>query len=338
MGNTFGKKKKKVKFKLTPQQIKEYITDDGSVDMNKLRDEYDATNENKKKKPVKKKSVKKKKDKPKIREEIVVLDEVDNIEITEKKQKEEIVVLDETDNIEITEKEDDDDEDEEEEEGNDEEEVEQEDIELITDKQEEPDKSDKPNKPEEHVRIAKPAFDTLVEALYDAGIKANRNVQVSNLYHLDWYFENFQETLESKDDDVVEILEEQNKILSENILQPRMVKIRVPSDDPNNEEKWRVIEVPLFTLVKHNSLKIDTMDVELKFNMGKIIKKTEIKKNKFHSNNGKEKKPLIKKKWKIRIATPIRDNSNFATLKIKFTYDSPLESMTRLTEKYDRFL
>jgi len=117
-----------------------------------------------------------------------------------------------------------------------------------------------------------------------------------------------------------------------------MVKIRVPSDDPNSTEKWRVVEIPLFTLVKHNSLKIDTMDVELKFNMGKIIKKTEIKKNKFHSNNDKEKKPLIKKKWKIRIATPIRDHSNFATLKIKFTYDSPLESMTRLTEKYDRFL
>ena len=329
MGNTFGKKKKKVKFKLTPQQIKEYITDDGSVDMNKLRDEYDATNENKKKKTVKKKPVKKKKDKPKIREEIVVLDEADNIEITEKEQKEEIVVLDEDDNIEITEKDNEDEE---------ELEVEQEDIELITDKQEERDKTDKPNKPEEHVRIAKPAFDTLVEALYDAGVKASRNVQVSNLYHLDWYFENFQETLESKDDDVEEILEEQNKILSENVLQPRMVKIRVPSDDPNSTEKWRVVEIPLFTLVKHNSLKIDTMDVELKFNMGKIIKKTEIKKNKFHSNNDKEKKPLIKKKWKIRIATPIKENSNFATLKIKFTYDSPLESMTRLTEKYDRFL
>jgi len=329
MGNTFGRKKKKVKFKLTPQQIKEYITDDGSVDMNKLRDEYDATNENKKKKTVKKKPVKKKKDKPKIREEIVVLDEADNIEITEKEQKEEIVVLDEDDNIEITEKDNEDEE---------ELEVEQEDIELITDKQEERDKTDKPNKPEEHVRIAKPAFDTLVEALYDAGVKASRNVQVSNLYHLDWYFENFQETLESKDDDVEEILEEQNKILSENVLQPRMVKIRVPSDDPNSTEKWRVVEIPLFTLVKHNSLKIDTMDVELKFNMGKIIKKTEIKKNKFHSSNSKEKKPLIKKKWKIRIATPVRNNSNFATLKIKFTYDSPLESMTRLTEKYDRFL
>ncbi len=302
MGNTFTRKKKKIKFKLTPDQIKEYITDDGAIDMNKLRNEYDATSENKKKtpvkkKPVKKKPVKKNKDIPKIREEIVVLHEDDNIEITEKEKNEE----------------------------NDEEEleVEQEDIELIT---------------EEHVRIAKPAFDTLVEALYDAGIKANRNVQVSNLYHLDWYFENFKDTLEAKDGDVEEILEEQNKILSENILRPRMIKIRVPSDDANSEEKWRVVEIPLFTLVKHNSLKIDTMDIELKFNMGKIIKKTELKKNKFHSINGKEKKPLVKKKWKIRIATPIRDNSNFATLKIKFTYDSPLESMTRLTEKYDRFL
>ena len=306
MGNTFSRKKKKVKFKLTPQQIKEYITDDGAIDMSKLRDEYDGKNVNKKKTPIKKTKKKPKK----IREEIVVLDEADNIEITEKDDEEE-----ENDEEEF--------------------EVEQEDIELITDKQEEP---DKPDKSDEHVKISKPAFDTLVEALYDAGIKANRNVQVSNLYHLDWYFENFQDTLETKDGDVEEILEEQNKILSENILQPRMVKIRVPSDDANSSEKWRVIEIPLFTLVKHNSLKIDTMDIELKFNMGKIIKKTELKKNKFHSISGEEGKMLTKKKWKIRIATPVRDNSNFATLKIKFTYDSPLESMTRLTERYDRFL
>ena len=45
MGNTFSRKKKKVKFKLTPQQIKEYITDDGAIDMSKLRNEYDATSE-----------------------------------------------------------------------------------------------------------------------------------------------------------------------------------------------------------------------------------------------------------------------------------------------------
>lgn len=308
MGNTFSRKKKKLKFKLTPDQIKEYITDDGAIDMSKLRDEYDGKNENKKKTPVKKKS-KKTKNKPKIKEEIVVLQDDDNIEVTEKEEE-----IQDEENLENEEEEFD---------------VEEEDIELITD---EPDKSD------EHVKISKPAFDTLVEALYDAGIKANRNVQVSNLYHLDWYFENFQDTLETKDENVEKILEEQNKILSENILQPRMVKIRVPSDDANSSEKWRVIEIPLFTLVKHNSLKIDTMDIELKFNMGKIIKKTELKKNKFHSISGKKGKSLTKKKWKIRIATPVRDNSNFATLKIKFTYDSPLESMTRLTERYDRFL
>jgi rRNA maturation endonuclease Nob1 len=305
MGNTFTRKKKKVKFKLTPDQIKEYITDDGAIDMSKLRDEYDGKNENKKKTPIKKTKKKPKK----IMEEIVVLQDDDNIEVTEKQENKES-----EENLENEEEEF---------------EVEQEDIELIT---EEPDKS------EEHVRISKPAFDTLVEALYDSGVKASRNVQVSNLYHLDWYFENFKDTLETKNNDVEEILEEQNKILSENVLQPRMVKIRVPSDDPNSTEKWRVVEIPLFTLVKHNSLKIDTMDIELKFNMGKIIKKTELKKNKFHSISGKKGKALTKKKWKIRIATPVRDNSNFATLKIKFTYDSPLESMTRLTERYDRFL
>jgi len=48
MGNSFSSKKKK-KFKLTPEQIKEYITDDGVIDMDKLRDEYDNTTENKKK-------------------------------------------------------------------------------------------------------------------------------------------------------------------------------------------------------------------------------------------------------------------------------------------------
>tara|TARA_B100000745_G_C20128523_1_gene386631 strand:- start:86 stop:988 length:903 start_codon:yes stop_codon:yes gene_type:complete len=300
MGNTFSRKKKKVKFKLSPEQIKEYITDDGIIDMDKLRDEYDESGENKKKTNI---ETKVKKDKPKIKEEIVVIQDDDNFEISEKNENEN----DEKEEIE--------------------QEVDEKDVELVTE-----------DKPKEHVRIAKPAFDTLVEALYDAGIKANRSVQISNLYHLDWYFENLPDISKNNDENVEEILEEQNKILSENVLQPRMVKIRIPDPDPNNKTHWKIIEIPLFTLVKHNSLKIDTMDVELKFNMGKIVKKTELKKNKFHSIKATEGKPLIKKKWKIRIATPVRDNSNFATLKIKFSYDSPLESITRLTERYDRFL
>ena len=63
MGNTFTRKKKKVKFKLSSEQIKEYITDDGVIDMNKLRNEYDEKSENKKKTNI---ETKVKKDKPKI--------------------------------------------------------------------------------------------------------------------------------------------------------------------------------------------------------------------------------------------------------------------------------
>lgn len=299
MGNSFSGKKKK-KFKLTPEQIKEYITDDGVIDMDKLRDEYDNTTENKKKPEPKKK----KKQEIKFTEEIQIIQEDDNVQITENEP------IEDDNEFEVQEK----------------------DVELVVD-----------NEPEQNVRIAKPAFDTLVEALYDAGIKANRSVQISNLYHLDWYFENFKEVDEDDDEQpseekVEKIIEEKAKILNESVLQPRMVKIRIPSPDPNNEDNWKVIEVPLFTLVKHNSLKIDTMDVELKFNMGKIVKKTELKNNKFHHSSKKSVKPLTKKKWKIRIATPVRENSSFATLKIKFSYDSPLESITRLTERYDRFL
>ncbi len=268
--------------------------------MDKLRDEYDNTTENKKKPEPKKK----KKPEIKFTEEIQIIQEDDNVQITENEP------IEDDDEFEVQEK----------------------DVELVVD-----------NEPEQNVRIAKPAFDTLVEALYDAGIKANRSVQISNLYHLDWYFENFKEADEDDDEQpseekVEKIIEEKAKILNESVLQPRIVKIRIPSPDPNNEDNWKVIEVPLFTLVKHNSLKIDTMDVELKFNMGKIVKKTELKNNKFHHSSKKSVQPLTKKKWKIRIATPVRENSSFATLKIKFSYDSPLESITRLTERYDRFL
>ena len=182
-------------------------------------------------------------------------------------------------------------------------------------------------------RVSNPAFDTLIEALYDAGIKANRNIQISNLYHLDWYFENFNDVMDASND----VNEIQQK-LNENILQPRMIKIRVPNSDSDTDEKWKIVEIPLFTLVKHNSLKIDTMDVELKFNVGQILKKTELNHNKFHSIKSREGKPLIKKKWKMRIATPVKSNSDYGTLKIKFSFDQPLESITRLTERYDRFL
>ena len=152
----------------------------------------------------------------------------------------------------------------------------------------------------------KPTFDTLVEALYDAGIKAQRSVQNTNLHQLETYF--------TKDEN--------------NVLEPVLIQIKVPSTNPS-ENDWDIINVPLISLTKHNHLKIDKMNVELNFNINNVYKTTTIQTD-FHK--------LKENKWKIRIIPPINNNPNCAKLDIQFTFDQPLESITRLTERYDRFL
>ena len=169
----------------------------------------------------------------------------------------------------------------------------------------------------------KPTFDTFIEALYDAGIKAQRNVQIANLYHLDWFFED-------KDDN--------------GVLEPRMIKIKVPSG--KNDDKWNLINIPLISLINHNSIKINTMNVEFKINLGELTltkHNKDINENHSHAKyipsiDNEQEKSLMRKKWKINISTPTNNNKQCAKVNVEFKYDNPLESIKRLVERYDRYL
>ena len=162
----------------------------------------------------------------------------------------------------------------------------------------------------------KPAsFDILIEALYDASLKAQRKVQQAHLQHLDWYFKSVE-------------------VEGEEVLEPRVIKIKVPSTDDKSSEKWDIIEIPLISLVKHNHLKIQEIDIELNLNIGDLIYRTMTdKKCKDHHYHKRK-----KHKWKIRVSPPIQNSNNCSKVKIKFSFDEPLEALSRLTEKYDRFL
>lgn len=159
-------------------------------------------------------------------------------------------------------------------------------------------------------------FDKLIETLYDAGLKAQRNVQYSNLHHLETFFEDTDE---------------------DGVLEPKLIKIKIPSHSKDEDKKWETIEIPLFTLVNHNCLKIENLKVKFKIDFGDM---------KIEKFDKKEHKKLIcqnsrgvhKRKWKIQINKPGNKNKNYADVEIDFKYDSPLESIVRLSERYSSII
>ena len=159
-------------------------------------------------------------------------------------------------------------------------------------------------------------FDKLIETLYDAGLKAQRNVQFSNLHHLETFFED-------KDGD--------------GILEPKLIKMKIPSHKKDEEEKWETVEVPLFSLVNHNCLKIENLKVKFKIDLGDM----EIEK--FNGKNHKRlmcqnSKGVHKRRWKLQINRPVNKNKNCAEVEVDFKYDEPLESIVRLSERYSSLI
>lgn len=161
-------------------------------------------------------------------------------------------------------------------------------------------------------------FDKMIETLYDAGIKAQRSVQVSNLHHLEKYFEDLD---------------------GDGIMEPKVIKIKVPSD--KEDQDWEIVEVPLFTLVNHNNLKIENLQVKFKINLDDMTIKSfnKDKDQKLKTSYGKGlRKKIYKKKWKLRINKPIKQNVNCAEVCVDFKYDDTLESVVRLSERYSRLI
>ena len=159
-------------------------------------------------------------------------------------------------------------------------------------------------------------FDKLIETLYDAGLKAQRNVQYSNLHHLETFFED-------KDND--------------GILEPKLIKMKIPSHNKTEEHKWETVEVPLFSLVNHNCLKIENLKVKFKIDLG------DMEVEKFNGKNHKRlmcqnSKGVHKRSWKIKINKPINKNKNCAEVEVDFKYGEPLESIVRLSERYSSLI
>ena len=160
-------------------------------------------------------------------------------------------------------------------------------------------------------------FDKLIETLYDAGIKAQRNVQYANLHALDKFFED-------KDND--------------GILEPKLIKVKVPTNKQDENTKWEIIEIPLFTLINHNCLKIENLKVKFNINFGDLtIEKLNDKNSKkLICQNTKDK--IHKRKWRLNITNPIKKQKNIAEVEVEFKYDEPLESIVRLSERFSRLI
>lgn len=86
------------------------------------------------------------------------------------------------------------------------------------------------------------SLDVLIESLYDAVSKAQRNIRLNNLNELDFYFPYDSE---------------------EGIRKPKTVEIKLPSQTGEQE----IMAVPLFSLINHTPLNIEEFNVKFKINM-----------------------------------------------------------------------
>ena len=175
------------------------------------------------------------------------------------------------------------------------------------------------NKEKNLEQLINPTFRKLLETLYSAGLTAQRKVQYHHLNRLNDYFEDNN---------------------NDGILEPRCVKILVPSKSDDPEEKWKVLEIPVFTLINHNNLKIDNMKINFNIDLGELSEK---KFNNNHienltSSTGKKKHKVHKRKWRLNICRPITKQANTANVEVEFKYEPPVESLSRLNERYTNII
>lgn len=86
------------------------------------------------------------------------------------------------------------------------------------------------------------SLDRLLEALYDAVSKAQRNIRINNINELNFYFPYDEE---------------------DEIRKPKVVMLKLPSCEGGEE----IVSVPLYSLVNHHPLNIEQFNIKFKINM-----------------------------------------------------------------------
>ena len=148
------------------------------------------------------------------------------------------------------------------------------------------------------------SLDIMIEALYDAVSKAQRNIRMNNINELDYYFPYNEE---------------------EDVREPKTMSIKLPSKTDNG---FDIIEVPIYSLVNHTPLDINEFNIKFKANMCSAKK---VKDN-YDSN------PYVRHK-KYMISTDVTGNGkNVAEIELKCKITDPPEGLSRLSEVLEKVI
>jgi len=150
------------------------------------------------------------------------------------------------------------------------------------------------------------SLDIILESLYDAVSKAQRNIRINNISELDWYFP-------YNDED--------------GVREPRTMRIKLPSKTSNT---FDLIDVPIYSLVNHNPLNIDEFNIKFKVKMNSAKKI----KDKYDIH------PDFRHK-KYKICTTIKGNTNdgnIAEVELKCKVADTPEGINRIEESLDKIL
>lgn len=160
-----------------------------------------------------------------------------------------------------------------------------------------------PAEPGQPAHLAQPThiyFQHILEAIYDAAIKAQMNVQINNLHQLFWFF--------PQDGDGTH--------------RARTVRLKVPC--PEGGE--RVIDIPIFTLVHHKHLTIHELKLKTKLDMEMSVAPYEDEDAALHH--------IKKKKYHIEL-TP---GDKSTDLEITMQLEEPMEVCQRILHKFESMI
>lgn len=148
------------------------------------------------------------------------------------------------------------------------------------------------------------SLDVLVEAIYDAVNKAQRNIRLNNLNELDFYF--------PYDD-------------KSGMRKPKTVKIKLPSQAGEEE----IMDVPLFSLINHTPLNIEEFNVKFKINMSTAKRIQDRYGNHVHF-----------RERKYKICTDIRgaNKKNIAEVELRCKAEDTPEGISRIADALHKTL
>ena len=172
----------------------------------------------------------------------------------------------------------------------------------------------KPKHVNVHIQEANPivqeeidTLDTILEAMYDAVSKAQRNIRANNLHEINMYFP-------------------YNEV--DEVYEPRMMRLRMPSVNGDDQ----IIDVPMYSLVHHHTLDIEEFKIRFKINLSTAAALQQ--RNQAPGIHGIQ----YKVSTDIKNVGKNKSKSNLADIELKCRLAEPPEGLSRIGTHLDKLI